>query len=240
MPMEAILLGASNSKTKRLTPKQVEFARQLAMGESKAGAYRNSRKTKAKPATASRKGQELAKSDAIQAQVNAFKVALEAQKYQTPAHLRALAIHKITEKVLDESCPPAQQLKALELLGKITEVALFTERREVVQTTNSAEMRDKLMASIKLAIENSQAIDVEARSADELMAELIGNDAEKDTEEVIVQDDDDQSSLEDGVEVIENGDLTTPRTPDTQNLTLAHQPDLHSIPLIQTPKESIT
>lgn len=238
MPIETILLGASTSKQKRLTPKQVEFARQLALGESKAGAYRKSRKTTAKPATASRHGQALAKNDAIQAQVSAFKVALEAMKYQTPAHLRALAIHKITEKVLDESCPPAQQLKALELLGKITEVALFTERREVVQTTNSAEMRNKLMESIKLAIENSQAIDVEAQSADELMAELVGYDPVGDPESQDDVSDKKHFVSEEGVDGLQNENVETPHTHDPQNLTLASEADLHSIPHIGNQPQS--
>ena len=215
------------------------------MGKSKAEAYRqsrpNGRKSKASPRTASRKGQELAKSDAIQAQVSAFKVALEAQKYQTPAHLRALAIHKITEKVLDESCPPAQQLKALELLGKITEVALFTERRETVHVSDPREMREKLMASIQLAIENSQAIDIESRNADELLAELVGSvDDDGHVADYVSQDNGDgvETSLGDGGMASGKADLETPRTHDPQNLALAHRANLHSIPHTESPPES--
>lgn len=233
MPVETLLLGVSTSKEKRLTPKEIEFAKQLALGESKAGAYRKSRKTKAKPKTASVEGQRLAKKPAIALQVEAFKVALEAQKYQTPAHLRALAIHKITEKVLDEDCPPAQQLKALELLGKITEVALFTERRETVHVSDPSEMREKLMASIKLAIENSQAIDVETRNADELLAELVGN-HESSEHDVNGED---QVSL-DGGEGVANGDLADPRGGETQNLALQTEANLHSIPHTESPPNS--
>lgn len=233
MPVETLLLGVSTSKQKRLTPKEIEFAKQLALGESKASAYRKSRKTKAKPKTASEEGQRLAKKPAISLQVEAFKVALEAQKYQTPAHLRALAIHKITEKVLDDECPPAQQLKALELLGKITEVALFTERREVVQVSDPSEMREKLMASIKLAIENSQAIDVETRNADDLLAELVGSHEREDH----VADDGEQVSL-DGGEGIANGDLADPRDTDPQILAVQTEANLHSIPLIGNQPES--
>lgn len=238
MPIETLLLGVSTSKEKRLTPKQIKFAEELAKGNSKAEAYRRSHNSKGKPATQSKNGQALLKNKAIQTQVDAFKAALEAQKYQTPAHLRALAIHKITEKVLDEDCPPAQQLKALELLGKITEVALFTERREVVQTTNSAEMRDKLMESIKLAIENSQAIDVEARSADELMAELIGHDEKPLHESHDDEQMDVQASLADGDTHVETGISPDPRTPDPQFSTFEAEPNLHSIPHSQSLPES--
>ena len=241
MPMETLLLGVSTSKQKRLTPKEIEFAKQLALGESKASAYRKSRKTKAKPKTASEEGQRLAKKPAISLQVEAFKVALEAQKYQTPAHLRALAIHKITEKVLDKDCPPAQQLKALELLGKITEVSLFTERREIIQVSDPSEMRDKLMASIKLAIENSQAIDVETRNADDLLAELVGS-HESDEHDVNVDgqtgDQEDSSVSLDGGEGVANGDLADPQVGDPQILALATEANLHSIPHTESPPES--
>ena len=244
--METLLLGVSTSKEKRLTPSEIKFAKELAMGKSKAEAYRqsrpNGRKSKASPRTASRKGQELAKSDAIQAQVSAFRVALEAQKYQTPAHLRALAIHKITEKVLDKDCPPAQQLKALELLGKITEVALFTERREVVQVSDPREMREKLMASIQLAIENSQAIDVEAKSADDLLAELVGDNSVMDDEPSYESQDHvshgDQSVSLDGGEGIANGIVENPQGADPQILALQTEANLHSIPHIGNQPES--
>lgn len=242
MPVETLLLGVSTSKEKRLTAKQIEFAKQLALGESKAGAYRKSHKSKAKPATQSKNGQALAKRKSIQTQVEAFKVALEAQKYQTPAHLRALAIHKITEKVLDEDCPPAQQLKALELLGKITEVALFTERREVVQVSDPREMREKLMASIQLAIENSQAIDIEAKSADDLLAELVGNNSVMDDEPSYESQDHvshgDQSVSLDGGEGIADGIGESPQGADPQILALATATNLHSIPHTESPPKS--
>ena len=240
--MQTLLMGVSTSKEKRLTPKQLKFAEELAMGKSKAEAYRRSHNSKGKPSTQSKNGQALAKNKAIQTQVEAFKTALEAQKYQTPAHLRALAIHKITEKVLDESCPPAQQLKALELLGKITEVALFTERREVVQVSDPREMREKLMASIQLAIENSQAIDIEARSADDLLAELVGDNSVMDDEPSYESQDHvshgDQSVSLDGGEGIAEGIGETPRDTDPQILALATATNLHSIPHIGNKTES--
>jgi hypothetical protein len=173
VPMETILLGVHSAKTSGLTAKQIKFAEEIARGESKAGAYRKAYNTKANPGHQSRKGQALAKQDAIRNQVEAFQAAFEAQKYATPAHLRALTIHELTKHALDESFPPAQRVKALELLGKITEVALFTERREVVQVSNPAEIKEKLLASLQLAMSTGGAIDVEAtESADSLMAEI--------------------------------------------------------------------
>ena len=238
MPIDAILLGAVTAKTSKLTSKQRAFAKEVAMGNTKTGAYRKTYKTKGKPSTQSAEAQKLSKNPAIATQIEAFRLALEANQHITPAALRALAIHKITEKALDPSVPPAQQLKALELLGKITEVALFTERREIVQITNSQEMKDKLLNSIRLAISSQGATDVEMDDADSLLAEIAGdttmmddagNDAGLDDD---VMDDD---ALNDEVVALPNGIPADPLHPDPQNSAFASESILHSIPDIQSP-----
>jgi hypothetical protein len=173
VPIETVLLGAAGAHDVKLTSKQKEFARQIALGETKAAAYRKSRPTKAKPATASRRGQELAANGAIQAQIDAFKLAFEAQRYTSPAHLRALAIQQLTEHSLDPEFPAAQRVKCLELIGKMTEVALFTERREIVQVTDSAQLKDRLMDTLR-TITQAQVTDVTDTAADSLLAELAG------------------------------------------------------------------
>lgn len=233
-----------------MTAKQKAYAEEIAKGNTKAGAYRKAYNSKGKPATASRRGQELSQDSAIQAQIEAFRVALEAQKYTTPAHLRALAIHKITEKALSEDTPPAQQLKALELLGKITEVALFTERREIVQTSNSAEMRAKLLNSIRLAISSQGAETIEADQADQLLAELSGVQpddelgADHERQSMAPDDEDSQSSsvldqeAKDPQTPIENSKAATPPDPQPQKLGFANTSPLHSIPHTQSPQES--
>ena len=154
-PMEHILLGAGNSKVKRLTGKQVAFAEQIALGNTKAGAYRSAYNRHAKPVTQSRRGQEVAASGAVQAQVEAFKLALEAQRYATPAALRALVIERLTTSAIDDAMPPAQRLRALELLGKVTEVAAFTERRELIKTDSASNARERLINSLRTAITTS-------------------------------------------------------------------------------------
>jgi hypothetical protein len=171
VPMETILLGVHSAKQTGLTAKQIRFAEEIARGETKAGAYRKAYKSTGKPETQSKRGQELMKTGAVSAQVEAFQAAFEAQKYATPAHLRALTIHELTKHALDETFPPAQRMKALELLGKITEVALFTERREVVSVSNPAEIKEKLMASLRLAM-GSDIVDVEATDGADLLAEI--------------------------------------------------------------------
>jgi hypothetical protein len=243
MPIDTILLGAVNAKTTKLTSKQRAFAKEVAMGNTKTGAYRKAYKTKGKPSTQSAEAQKLSKNPSIATQIEAFKVALEANQHITPASLRALAIHKITEKALDPAVPPAQQLKALELLGKITEVALFTERREIVQVTNSQEMKDKLLNSIRLAISSQGATDVEVDDADSLLAEITGTTNVMDDVDSNESIDDDDAGDEDGiVEVValSNGNPSDPLHHDPQNSAATSEPDLHSIPDIQSPPKSGT
>lgn len=244
MPIDTILLGAVNAKTTKLTHKQRAFAKEVAMGNTKTGAYRKVYKTKGKPSTQSAEAQKLSKNPAIATQIEAFQLALEANQHITPASLRALAIHKITEKALDPNVPPAQQLKALELLGKITEVALFTERREIVQVTNSQEMKDKLLNSIRLAISSQGAEDVDMDDADSLLAEITGISKVMDdavSHELIEDDviDEVQEENEDGV-ALSNGNPADPQTPDSQISASASEPDLHSIPDIKSPPKILT
>jgi len=170
VPMDVVLLGSLATKgEKKLTPQEREFAREIALGESKAGAYRkaNPRST-AKKDNQSRQGSKWAKKPHIQTQVEAIQAAMEAQKYQTPAHLRALVIHQLTQAALNEEFPPATRVQALKALGTVTEVAAFTERREVVKVTNAEDAKEKLLATLRLAMQ-SNAIDVQA---DDLLAEL--------------------------------------------------------------------
>ena len=171
IPIEQALLGSIGAKEIKLSVKDREFARQIALGESKAGAYRKSRPSRGKPETQSRKGQELCKRDAVQAQIEAFKLAFEAQKYTSPAHLRALAIQQLTEHSLNPNFPPAQRVKCLELIGKMTEVSLFTERREIVQITDSSQIKERLMDTLR-TITQADATDVDDTAAESLLAEL--------------------------------------------------------------------
>ena len=229
MPIETLLLGVNNSKTKRLTAKQIAFAEEIAKGETKAGAYRKAYKSKGKPKTASQRGQELTKNSAIQEQIDAFKIAIEAQKYLLPAHLRALTIHKLTEKALDKDIPPAQQIKALELLGKITEVALFTERREIVQISDPEAIKDKLLEAIRSAVGAGAIVDVEATSVESLLAEISETDRpgdDPDPDGVANPDEDQADAAGDAPATSETPDplpnptSSDPTDPPTQNLNL--------------------
>jgi hypothetical protein len=55
----------------------------------------------------------------------------------------------------------------------MTEVALFTERREIVQVTDAAQIRERLMDTLR-TITQAQVTDVTDTAADSLLAELAG------------------------------------------------------------------
>jgi hypothetical protein len=160
VPVDVLLLGAAAAKETKLTAKQRKFAERIALGDTKAGAYRAAYDSKGNGYTQSRRGQELAKHSAIQAQIEALKLAGEAARHATPAALRSLVIQQLTEHALSQDVPPAQRLRALELLGKVTEIAAFTERREIVQAIDAAGARAALLESLRDALRQT-SIDAE-------------------------------------------------------------------------------
>ena len=105
------------------------------------------------------------------------------------------------------------------------------------------------MESIRMAISNSKAIDVESHNADDLLAEIArGRDyvddvvySELDNNDDVVIEDVITSSEKDSLEVVEgfvNGDSSTLHTPQPQFSGSLESPDLHSIPNIQSPVSS--
>ena len=180
-PIENVLVGASRAGERALTAKQRKFAEAIANGETKAGAYRAAYETQGKPETQSHAGSRLLQDTRIAAQVKAFEAAAEARRYATPAALRALVIEQLTAMAVDDTVKHAQRLRALELLGKVTEVAAFTERREVVTVSDSGQARDRLIDSLRAAL-RSDAIDADV-VGETLLAELKPSDLDNPTVE---------------------------------------------------------
>ena len=170
-PIEAVVLGAVNNSGVSLTPKEKRFAEEMAKGATKSDAYRIAYKPKGKRQTINNRAYEVSKREGVAGYAESIKAALEAQRFATPAHLRALTIHELTKGATDPEMPPAQRVKCLELLGKITEVALFTERREVVKVSDANQVRETLLSTIKDAIK-SGASDVDYTDAEELLREI--------------------------------------------------------------------
>jgi hypothetical protein len=124
----------------------------------------------------------------------------------------------------------------------MTEVALFTERRELVKVTDSEQMRDQLMKSIRLAFSSGGAVDVEASEVDSLLDEISGKPALDDPDPDHVMNDDDQSADTfpiSGGEASANQILETPPDPDPQFLPTNQPVLLHSIPLTKSPSKTV-
>jgi hypothetical protein len=160
VPVDVMLLGAAGAKQTKLTAKQKAFAEGVAMGKTKAGAYREAYDSKAKPHHQSLEGQRLAANPAVARQIEALQLASEAMRHATPAALRSLVIQQLTEHAIDPGIQPAQRLQALKLLGTVTEVAAFTERREIIKTTDPATAKAALLETLRQALKAS-SIDAE-------------------------------------------------------------------------------
>ena len=223
MPIDTLLLGSP----KTLTKKQKAFAEALAKTGNKAEAYRQAYNTHSSPKIQSQEGQALAKNPVIAMQVEAIKVSLEAEKYLLPSHLRALTIQKLTEKAIDPDVNHAQQIKALELLGKITEVALFTERKEITTNDTSANAKDRLINTLAQAIRSSKTISIDKKQeAESLLNEITGGSLANPNPETIES----QDHLLNDTEAEAFRDTETPPNPHPQNAVEIEDALSHTIP----------
>jgi hypothetical protein len=168
IPMDTILLGVG--KSKELTHKQKQFARNVALGKTKADAYREAYNTKATPNTIGTEVSRLSQNPRIAQEIEAYRLAKEAEEYRNPADLRRLVIHQLTQHALDDGINPAQRIKSLELLGKVAGVDVFMERKETTVIHQSGEIKARLLNQLKTII------DVDSRDvsegAESLLAEL--------------------------------------------------------------------
>lgn len=171
IPMSQILVGAQGNQPK-LTNKQIEFAKELALGKStQADAYRKVYKSQGRPKTVGSNASRLSTDDRISAAVEAFKVAQAYAEYQTPTQLRALVVSQLTKHVLDDDFPPAQRVACLKLLGSVAEIGLFVDRKETLVIHKSDDIRAKLLEQLRTI--TGQVTDVTpADDIDSLLQEI--------------------------------------------------------------------
>lgn len=161
MPLDSILGKGAN---KSLTPKMRRFAREVAQGATKADAYRASYNPKSRH-TLTNKPYMLMRDERIKAEIEALQLAEQAQALQTPAQLRALVIQTLVQTAIDPETKPAVRVQAAKVLGTVTEVAAFTERKEVRTISSSEDARAKVLAEIRtLMLGTDDATDIEATS----------------------------------------------------------------------------
>ena len=177
IPMESIIKG--EGKKRSLTTKQKGFVRDVALGKPKAEAYRNNYNTKSKKVYQGNEAFKLANNPKIANEIEAFKVAIEAQSYQSSTNLKAFIMHQLTLHALNEDNPPASRIRSLELLGKSYDVGLFEDRKVVTTINQSSEVKTKLINQIKLMLSNNQSInqsitDITIDDGDSLLSEING------------------------------------------------------------------
>ena len=182
IPIESIIMGEGKKKT--LTTKQKGFIRDVATGKTKAQAYRDNYNSKTTKKLQGDAGYKMANNPVINAEIEAFKLAIEAQAYYDDANLKALVLHQLTLHALNENIPPATRVRSLELLGKSYGVGLFVERKEITTINSSHDAKNKLMKQLKEALSrNAITVDYEM-TGDSLLEEIKGNSTKTETAEV--------------------------------------------------------
>jgi hypothetical protein len=233
-PIEQILVGAHNVGKVNLTKKQKDFARKVAEGKPKAQAYRETYNTNTTKQSQAEQASRLASNPKVSAMIEAFTLANEAREYLIPAQIRTMAIQNLVSIAINEEEKTSNKLKALELIGKMSEVQLFTERKEHIHLHSSEDIRGQLLAGLKNAFSNSRGLnDLAKRKAESLLIELAEartiNEAESES----------QTFSEDGAPHCEIAKSATPPDPDPQNQAVADGLLLHSIPHTQSSSQAI-
>jgi hypothetical protein len=170
VPMESIL---GKDVSRELTAKQKRFALEVAKGATKADAYRTAYKADASRNTLVSKPYLLARDERIRAEVEAYEAAIEAARYRTPAALRELVIQSLVSVVINPETKDSVKVAAAKVLGTVTEVAAFTERKEIKTISSSADAKANVMAELKRLIhDNAEDATIVESQANDLLAEL--------------------------------------------------------------------
>jgi len=231
-PIDQILVGAHNVGKVNLTKKQKDFAKKVAEGMPKAKAYRETYDTNATKQNQAVQASKLASNPKISAMIESFQLANEAREYLIPAQIRTMAIQNLVSIAINEEEKTSNKLKALELIGKMSEVSLFSETKTHVHLHNSADIKTQLLEGLRQAFTNSRGLnDLAKRKAESLLIEL--------SEARTIEADDSEGKQSDQApapsEILEPA---TPPTPAPKNEADAGGLLLHSIPHIQSSSDT--
>ena len=163
VPIES-LLSSGEGKQPKITGKMKAFAHAVALGETKANAYRTAYKPTASKRTLACKPDELMRDERIQREIEAYRLAQSTAEHRTAGQLKALLVHQLVQHSLDPDFPPAQRMRALQLIGNLFEVGAFLERKESTIVHKSADIRarllDRLQARAPSAGPAAEALDL--------------------------------------------------------------------------------
>jgi hypothetical protein len=163
-----ILFGKSVSR--ELTHKQRTFARRVAEGATKAQAYRDAYKANATKRTLSAQPYALMRDERITREIEAYELAIESAKYRSPIALRELVIQSLVQTLIDPEAKHATKVQAAKVLGTVTEVSAFTERKEIMHVSSSDSARTQILDALSDMLKDN-AIDVDPTA---LIQELAG------------------------------------------------------------------
>ena len=174
VPMDTILLGVNSGA--RLTHKQKEFARMVALGESKAQSYRKAYNSKGNSKTVANDAYKLSRKPDIAAMTQMFSQAKQFAESHTPEQMRSFVLQQLAQHAANEDFPPSARLKALELIGKHSGIDSFAARQVEITHHKSGDIRERIREKLKLigastTIEQNNVQD-DAQDADSLLLEL--------------------------------------------------------------------
>ena len=212
----------------KLTSKQRKFTENIVLkGMNKTEAYRQAYNTNGKPNGQSVNANKLSNNTKVSLMISQLQSAETLKHMILPTSLRALAIEKITELAIDDEISPRDRLKALELIGKFTEVGLFEDRDQTATiVSNSDEVKRQLLDSLRKAIGNSQSVSIQRKqSADDLLREIEQGDIQ---EAELISDEEVSEELHATANDIT--DSETPPHPTPLNSGIDEGKILHNIP----------
>jgi hypothetical protein len=154
-----------------LTSKQKRFTEALVLeGKTGADAYRTAYDTRGKPKQVGSEASRLKASPRIAAEIEALEHAKQVAALHSAEALRSLVISSLTSALIDPDTKPATRIQAAKVLGQVTEVAAFTERKEITHIKDSGAIRSQILDQLKsMMLGTADAQDVDAN---ELLQEL--------------------------------------------------------------------
>ncbi len=226
-PIDQILVGAHNVEKVNLTKKQKDFARKVAEGKPKAQAYRETYNTTTNKQSQAEQASRLASNPKVSAMIEAFTLANEAREYLIPAQIRTMAIQNLVSIAINDDEKTSNKLKALELIGKMSEVSLFSETKTHVHLHSSDDIKTQLLEGLRQAFSNSRGLnDLAKRKAESLLIEL--------SEARTIESEQDEPATLDETE-----DSSDPPPTDPQISTNSDCNSMHSIPHVQSDSNTL-
>ena len=135
------------AKKRKLTAKQERFVAEMIRGATQADAYRiayGDGKLKMKPSAIYTEAGRLMGNPEIARRLHAHQASVERSAVSSALSKRRWIVERL-EHEAENAQSDAGRVRALELLGKVTEVALFTDRVEQVDNDLSPDqLRDEL------------------------------------------------------------------------------------------------